>query len=130
MAEKTTLVIRRNRVMAPPIILKRTNKNEEGESRPRRMKDADRAERAFFLAAERTVYATSRGLRRYDKSRQASARRERDGAIIDLLPNMSRGMVVGTKHLAPLPLDLLRAVPIRRMTRRSMRAVTWMLETS
>jgi hypothetical protein len=116
--------------MAPPIILKRPKKSGGSKSRKLRMKDADRAERAFFLAAERTVYATGKGLRRYDRSRRASARRERDGAIIDLLPNMSRAMVVGTRHLAPLPMDLVRAVPIRRMTRRSMRAVTWMLETS
>lgn len=120
----------RTRKMAAPIVLERSKKSGGNKSGTRRMKDADRAERAFFRAAERTVYATNEGLRRYDKSRRTSARRERNGAIIDVLPNIGRGMVVGSRHLAPLPLDVVRAVPIRRMTRRSIRAATWMLDTS
>lgn len=130
MATRIILARPRTRKMATPIILERSNKSGANKNEKRRLKDADRAERALFLAAERTVSAANKGLRRYDRSRQSSGRRERDGAIIDVLPNLGRGMVVGTKHLTPLPLDLMRTVPMQRMTRRSMRAMTWMLDTS
>ena len=120
----------RSRVMAQPIVLERTKKSNKKKNRTSRMKDADRAERHLYIAAQSSVSATEKGLRRYNKDRRDSARRERDGAIIEFMPNVASGMVVGARHLAPLPLDFIRAMPIRRMTRSSLRATTWILDRS
>ena len=118
----------RSRVMVQPIVLERTKKSNKKKSSKSRMRDADRAERHLYIAAQRTVSATEKGLRRYKKDRRASARRERDGAIIEFIPNVASGMVVGATHLAPLPLDFIRAMPVRRMTRSSLRATTLILD--
>ena len=64
-------------------------------------------------------------MRRYRKVRRKSARRERDGPVIDLLPNIASGMPAGSAKLAPEPIDLLRATwppTMRRMARRTVRA--------
>lgn len=130
------------RVMGTPILLERSkssgSKNtvkKAGGSKKRkpRLKDADRIERHLYRAAERSADAADRGVRRYNKARKSSARRERDGAIIDLMPNMARGMAVTAGRLAPVPLDLVRAgmtPSVRRVTRRSVRATARMLDRS
>ena len=121
------------RVMGTPIVLQRPKKGGASSKRKPRLKDADRIERHLYRAAERTADAADRGLRRYNKSRKSSARRERDGALIDLMPNVARGMAVSAGRVAPVPLDLLRAgmtPSMRRMTRRSVRATARMLDRS
>lgn len=130
MATPTTSAASSRRVMGTPIVLERKG---GGRKRKPRLKDADRAERHLYRAARRTVDATDRGLRRYDKSRKRSARRERDGALIELVPNVASGMTVTAVRLTPVPLDLLRAGyagPLRRTTRRSVKATARMFDTS
>ena len=119
--------------MGTPIVLERAKKGGDSKKPKPRLKDVDRIERHLYRAAERTADAADRGLRRYNKSRKSSARRERDGALIDFMPNMARGMAVSAGRMAPVPLDLLRAgmtPSMRRMTRRSVRASARMLDRS
>ena len=118
-----------HRVMGTPIVLERRKKG--GKKQKPRLKEADRAERYFYKATKRTVDAADRGLRRYDKARRKSAKRERDGALIDVVPNVARGMTVAAGRMAPVPLDLLRASwprSMRRTTRRTVRSTARMLE--
>ena len=111
------------RVMGTPIVLERA---KSGKKKPKpRWKEADRFERYTYRATRRTADAFDRGVRRYEKARKKSARRERDGAIIDWVPNVTRGMVVTAGRMAPVPLDMLRAVwprSMRRTMRRTVRA--------
>ncbi len=92
---------------------------------PRRTSDAEHVERNLYRAARRTARAAEAGVRRYEKVRRRSARRERDGAVVDLLPNVARGVAATAGRLAPVPVDLARAATprsVRRITRRSVRA--------
>lgn len=119
--------------MGAPIVLERPKSNKSSKSRKPRLKDADRFERDMYRAASRMATAADRGVRRYNKERKKSAKRERDGAIIDLMPNLARGMSVSAARSAPVPLDLLRAgftPTLRRTTRRSVRATARMLDRS
>ncbi len=130
MAGPTTSDATRTRVLAEPIVFERSKKSGSKKNRKPRMKDADKTQRYLYKAARRTVGAAERGLSRYDKARRSSARRRRDGAIIEIVPNIAHGMAAGSKRLAPLPLDLARAGLARQMTRRSVRASARMLNES
>ena len=118
-------------VMNPPVVVERAKRSSSGKSRKPRSADANRIERSFYRAARHTSEAAELALRRYDKARRASRRQKRDGAILDLVPNATRGMVVGSTRLALVPLDLMRVGTtrsVRRMTRRSLRAASRTLE--
>jgi hypothetical protein len=119
--------------MGPPIVLERSKKGRGKKKRKPRIKELDRAERYLYRATKRTVGAADKGLRTYDKARRRSARRYRDGAVIELVPNVTRGMVVGAGRMAPVPLDLVRAAwprSVRRSTRRSVRSLARVMDRS
>ena len=103
-------------------MLERSKKSGGRKRRKPRLKDADRTERYLYRAAARTVDAADLGLRRYDKARKRSARRRRDGALTELLPNMAEGMTAAGGRLALVPFDLFRAgwtASARRAARRT-----------
>ena len=113
-------------------MLERSTTKGKKRDKPR-LKDADRAERNLYRAARRTADAAQTGLRRYDKARKKLDRRERDGAIIDMIPNSTRGMVAAAGRLTPIPLDVMRAASprsIRRVSRRTVRAVARAIDRS
>jgi hypothetical protein len=119
--------------MARPIVIELSNRGRTGRRRAPRLKDADLAERNLYRAVRRSAGAIDAGTRRYQKSRRTSARRERDGAFIDLVPNMAKGVAVTAGKIGPVPLDLLRATPpnsIRRMARRSVRLASRAIDRS
>ncbi len=113
----------RSWVLGPPVLIELTG--TKSAKRKPRLDDADQMERNLYRASRRTAKAADKGLRRYDKSRRKSARRERDGAVIDLMPNMAKGMAASAGTLAALPIDLMRAGSprsVRRIARRSTRS--------
>lgn len=113
-------------------MLERSTDKGNKSGKPR-LKDADRAERNLYRAARRTADGAQTGLRRYDKARKKSGRRERDGAIIDVIPNSARGMVAAAGRLAPIPLDVMRAASpklIRRVSRSTVRASARIIDRS
>jgi hypothetical protein len=113
------------RVMGTPIVFERAKQGDGDKKRKPRWKDADRTERHLYRAAQRSADAAAKGMRRYDRARSKSARKQRDGALIDLVPNMAKGMTTTARRLVPVPLDMLRAAntpTVRRITRRTVRA--------
>jgi hypothetical protein len=118
------------RVMGTPIVLERPAGAGKNKSNKPRLKEADRIERNVYRAAQRTMKAADKGMRRYDKARRTSAARVRDGALVELIPNLTRAMVASTTRLAPVPLDLLRAASVRRVTRRSVQVAVKILDKS
>ncbi len=102
------------RVLGTPIVLERRRKKKKRRS------DADHVERHLYRAAARTADAMGRGVRRYDRARQKSG----DDRVLEVLPNMARGMSTAAVRMAPVPFDLLRAgwtPSVRRATRRTLR---------
>lgn len=120
------------RVMGRPIILERVEP-ESKKRKKNRLQGLNRMEREIYRASDRTAKAATRGVQRYEKGRKKSAKRERDGAIIDLMPNLARGGAVSAARMAPVPFDMVRAgfsPTVRRATRRSVRATARMLDRS
>ena len=112
------------REMGTPIVLERAKKKSK-KNKPR-WRDADTMERNLYKAARRTADAADKGMRRYEKARKKSAKRERDGALIDLWPNTVKGMAAGGGKMALVPLDMMRAAwprSARRATRQTVRAM-------
>ncbi len=110
--------------MGTPIVFEWANRGGKRKKSKPRSTEADRAQRFMYRASRRTVDAAATGLQSYDKARRLSQRRDRDGAVVELLPNMARGMSAGASRLAPVPLDLMRATwskSTRETVRRSLR---------
>lgn len=111
------------RELGTPIVLERAKKKSKKKPRWR---DADTMERNLYKAARRTAEAADKGVRRYEKARKKSAKRRRDGALIDLVPNVAEGMAAGSGKLALVPLDVARAAwprSARRATRDTVRVL-------
>ena len=91
---------------------------------PPGLKDVQIMERRLSRASNRIADAAASGFSTYRKRRNRSARRKRDGAIRDLLPNSARGMGRSLRRMSLVPYDLARAVntrTVRRMVRRRLR---------
>jgi hypothetical protein len=115
--------------MNPPVVVEVRRDNREKSRFP----DAHRVEKRLYRSAQRFAEATDVAIRRYNKARRASARRESDGAVLDLIPNMTRSVIDGSRRLTLVPVDLLRAGStdsMRKLTRRSLRATGRMLDGS
>lgn len=117
------------RALGVPIVFERmkskSSSKKSGSKKKVRLKDADHVERHLTRALTRSVQAADIGVEKYKKVRRKSARRERDGAIIDLIPNMTRGAAVTAGRMAPVSIDLMRAgltPAVRRMSRRTIRS--------
>lgn len=109
-----------NRVMGPPIVFRRVDDADDSDT----WDDLDGAERHLYRAARRTSRGVSRGLARYDEARAESAAESDDGVVVDMLPNVARGMATTTREVALVPLDLVRAAYRaggRRVVRRGAR---------
>jgi hypothetical protein len=117
-------------VMNPPVVVE--VRGDDRKEKPRST-DAHRVERRLYRSAERFAEATDVAIRNYNRARRKSARRENDGPVIDLIPNMTRGLIAGSRRLTLVPADLLRVGStdsMRRLTRRSLRAAGRMLDGS
>ncbi len=104
------------RVLGTPIVLERRRK----KPKKKRRSDADHVEKYLYRAAARTADAMERGVRRYERAREKSG----DDRVLEVLPNMARGMSTAAVRLAPVPFDLLRAgwtPSVRRAARRTLR---------
>ncbi len=102
-----------SRVLGTPIVLDRRRR------KPRRS-DAEHVERHAYRAADRTADAMRRGVRRYENAAEKSG----DDRVLDVFPNMARGMSTAAIRMAPVPFDLLRAgwtPSVRKATRRTLR---------
>ena len=127
-----------SRTLGTPIVLERptssaSRSNKPGAKKKPRLKDADTIERHLTRAMTRTVSAADKGLVRYKKASKKSSRSQRDGAIVDVIPNMTRGAAVTAGRMAPVSIDLMRAgltPSVRRMTRQTVRSTARLINRS
>lgn len=83
----------------------------------RGLKDIQRLESGMTSAAHRVSDAVARGLRTYQKSRNKSSRKKRDGAIEDIFENMSKGFGTFLRRASDAPLDITRKLNRKRVRR-------------
>ena len=81
----------------------------------------ERLERNVSDAADRVARASGRGTSRYVKARDRSARRRRDGALLDIYENVARGVSRAIAEASPATVDLAKGINSKG-ARRQMRS--------
>jgi len=81
------------------------------------LKDLQRVAHGFTDSSERLTRAFSRGVVRYRKAQNKSARKKRDGGITDYADNLSKGASKGLRIASRAPYDFTRRVNTKPYTR-------------
>lgn len=110
--------------LGEPIVLERRKK---GKKKKKRNLSADfrQSEKHLTKAMQRTIRASDKGMARYRKASKKSAKKSKDGSLLDFVPNVVEGTAVTARELTLVPLDLMRAAytpQTQRIMRRSLRA--------
>jgi hypothetical protein len=90
-------------------------------------KDLQRLEGGVSKATWRIAHAVTEGVESYRKRSKKAARKRRDGALRDFVPNVARAVGDAGGELAKAPADFIRQVPTKliwRQTRAIVRVVT------
>ena len=112
----------------PPVYEADGVRRRRGRSAKRRKKrrtseglrDAERFGYHATRASSRLARAVSKGFRTYERERERSARKNRDGALRDVLENASLGLGATLRAASDVPFELARGTNtrgVRRQTR-------------
>ncbi|HEV2763523.1 MAG TPA: hypothetical protein VGV38_11145 [Pyrinomonadaceae bacterium] len=111
-------------VLGMPIVIrvqKRKRKKKKGSSRTsRRLADI---ERHFSEAARRISKGMKNGWDEYLDDRDRSQRKRRDGALVDLCVNASKGTARAISESSPALTDITRAFNTKRMRKQIRRTL-------
>jgi len=83
----------------------------------RGLRDVQNLERGVTRSGETVARAVMRGLKRYDRLRDKSSRRKRDGAIRDALDNWSRAVGRTLRVGSDAPYDFTKEINTKRFSR-------------
>lgn len=81
------------------------------------LKDLQRVAHGFTDSSERLSRALTRGIVRYRRVQNKSARKKRDGGITDFFDNWSKGASTGLRVASRAPYDFARRVNTKPYTR-------------
>lgn len=81
------------------------------------LKDLQRVAHGFTDSSERLSRALTRGIVRYRRVQNKSARKKRDGGITDFFDNWSKGASTGIRVASRAPYDFARRVNTKPYTR-------------
>src|SRR3954471_9190282 len=101
--EQVTTVITR-----PVVISARPRRRRARHSQG--MRDVDRVSRGLDHATYQMVNAIAEGMRTYLQDRDKSARRKRNGALVDLPINLAEALGTTLSEARHIPRDLARTV--------------------
>ena len=106
---------------AKVVVYKRKSGKKRGSSRAsRRLIDVeDRASKAV----RRVTKAVNRGVGTYLDKRDKSARKRRDGALVDFYENASVGTAEAIANSSPVLTDIAKALNTRRLRKRIRKAL-------
>jgi hypothetical protein len=106
-------------------IVVQVDKKRRKKRYTRGLRDLQTTNRGVTQASRRLVRAVARGMTKYLKESDRSARKKRDGAMRDFSLNVADALGTGLRELAGIPADLSRTFNTRgwrRSMRRSMKA--------
>jgi hypothetical protein len=83
----------------------------------RGLRDVQNFERGVTRSGETLSRAIMRGLKRYDRLRDKSSRKKRDGAIRDALDNWSRAAGRALRVASDAPYDFTKEINTKRFSR-------------
>jgi hypothetical protein len=106
--------------MNAPVVVK-VSRSRKGKRRySRGLRDLQEAGRGLGKVSARLSKAVARGMRRYVRESDRSARKRRDGAIRDLDVNLADALGATLREVSRTPLDIARSLR-PRSTRRALR---------
>lgn len=91
------------------------------------LEDMQEVEAGVSRTIRQAARAVAKGTDRYDKARRRSARKKRDGAIRDFIPNMGEALSESLREASDIPAevaDTLNTKSTRRRVRRRIRDVS------
>jgi hypothetical protein len=109
-----------------PIVLDRRSKGKKGRY-SKGLREVQELEASLSQGARRAARAAQMGTSTYEKARRRSARKKRDGAIRDFVPNMGEGLTESLREASKIPsevADSFDTKATRRLTRRRIEDVS------
>jgi|SaaInl7_200m_RNA_FD_contig_61_342262_length_1763_multi_7_in_0_out_0_3 hypothetical protein len=109
-----------------PIILDLKKKKKKKRRYSNGLDEIQEMERHLTRASHRMVRSVEKGIANYRLNSIKSAKKKRDGAIRDFIPNSGIAMTHALKEVGPIPNDIARAIntkPMRRRIRRQLRGL-------
>lgn len=106
--------------LQPPIVIDLRKRKVRKRRYSQELRDIQVLERDMTRITHRMVRALDKGLAEYRQARDRSARKNRDGALRDALPNLGKGMATTLREASPLVEETARALD-NRTTRRILR---------
>ena len=116
--------------LTAPIVLEKKKNKKKKKRYSRGFEDIQIVERHLTRASHRAVRSMEKGLTTYQKSRNKSARKVRDGAVVDFVPNVAKGVGRTVRAASSIPYELAKAAypkPIRRIVRGQVRIMSRLL---
>jgi len=113
--------------LSPPIVINRKNKKKKNKRKySPGLKDIQLLERDLTKVTHQAVRSLDDGLTAYQKARNKTAKKKRDGAIVEFVPNMGKGISKTMRVASPIPYTLAKASSKTtwRLTRYQLRFVT------
>jgi hypothetical protein len=99
------------------VVYKVKSKKKKKKKYTAGLKDLQRVAHGITDSSERLSRALSRGVVRYRKVQNKSARKKRDGGITDFADNLSKGASRGLRIASRAPYDFTRRVNTKPYTR-------------
>lgn len=104
------------------IIFKKKDKKKK-KKYSKRLKNVQKSSEKISKASSRMANAVADGIDQYRNKRDKSARKKRDGAIKDFLPNFASGISKTLRKSSLVPVDLAKAVNTKRARKRVKRTI-------
>lgn len=111
-----------------PLVLEYKSKKKKKKNRySGGLEDVQEFEAGISRAVRQAAQAVAKGTDRYEKARKKSARKKKDGAIRDFIPNMGEALSESLREASDIPAevaDALNTKSTRRRVRRRIRDVS------
>jgi hypothetical protein len=109
-----------------PVVLERRSKGKKRRY-SKGLREVQELEASLSRGARRAARAAQMGTGTYERARRRSARKRRDGAIRDFVPNMGEGLSESLREASKIPsevADSFDTKSTRRLTRRRIEDVS------
>jgi len=111
----------------PLVLAYKSKKKKEKKRYSDGLEDVQEFEAGISRAIRQAARAVAKGTDRYEKARRKSARKKKDGAIRDFVPNMGEALSESLREASDIPsevADALNTKSTRRRVRRRIRDVS------
>jgi hypothetical protein len=110
-------------VLGEPVVIDLKGRKRKKKHASRTTRRLSEIERQFSKAARRISKGCRNGWDEYLDQRDRSARRRRDGALVDYYENMAKGASRAISEASPALTDIARAFNSKRMRKQIRRAL-------